>query len=480
MALSRRDLLKVSAVTLASCGVATKAGKASDTAPVSELPGETPAEAPPVVNPPAQQPPAEQPPVQTPPSNVDVSTLVEAFDAFPLGVAAGDVFPDSVILWTRTTESAALNVRVWHASDPKAYVFAQSATQAEGFVHIEATGLQPNTSYYYAFTLADKTRSTIGRFRTAPAPDSLDVVTFAGGCCTHSRGAPYPALSEAAKRDDLQFFVHGGDQVYCDGAKTLDDYRETYDDIFAEKGMREVGAAHACFNTWDDHEVDNNFNPETVDPAQFAAARKTFFDFHALRREVADPDRIWRSRRFGKTLELFMLDARGERIPSTRTKPDAIYLSRAQMDWLKASLKASTAHFKCIVNQVPIAHFGGVFALAADDRWEGYAAQRTEILDFIVAEGISGVWWLSGDFHFGTSGTLEKTGPYAGMREVLWGPSGQRPNVLYPLIDMAQWDFSTGDSNVTVLKADPVKNEMTVTFVGGNGKTIFEKIYPNT
>jgi alkaline phosphatase D len=480
MALSRRDLLKVSAVTLASCGVATKVGKVEDTAPTSETPSETPVAQPPAEKPPAENPPAEQPPVQNPPGNVDISTLTEAFDAFPIGVAAGDVFPESVILWTRTAESTGLSVRVWRESDPKTYVFAQAVTQAGGFVHIEATGLQPNTAYYYAFTLSDKTRSMIGRFRTAPAADSLEVVTFAGGCCTHSRGAPYPALSEAAKRDDLQFFVHGGDQVYCDGATELADYQATYDEIFAEKGMREVAAAHACFNTWDDHEVTNNFNPETIDAAQFAAARKTFFDFHAMRRDQTDPDRIWRSRRFGKTLELFVLDARGERIPTTRTSADPIYLSRAQMDWLKQSLKTSSAQFKCIVNQVPMARFGGLFALAADDRWEGYAAQRKEILDFILSENITGVWWLSGDFHFGTSGTLEKSGPYAGMREVLWGPSGQRPNPLYPLIDMDQWDFSTGENNFAVLKADPVKNEMTVTFIDGKGETIFEKTYPNT
>ena len=72
---------------------------------------------------------------------------------------------------------------------------------------------------------------------------------------------------------------------------------------------------------------------------------------------AAAPDRIWRSFRWGHSAEVFVLDCRGERRPSTRSvnpTRESVYISRAQMDWLKAGLRASPAVFKFIVNSVPI------------------------------------------------------------------------------------------------------------------------------
>ena len=481
MALSRRDLLKASAVALAGCGVVAQS-PSTGTSPTGENPkNETPG---------GETPGGETPGGNTgttgttgetgatgptgPQPKLDVSTLPQS-PAFPLGVGSGDVLPGAAILWSKTSATEPLKVRVWTEKAPTTFAFAAGVTAKDGFLSVEAKNLQPNTTYYYAFTIDDKARSPIGRFKTAPPLDSLDVVIFGGSCCTrYSRAAPFPTLSDAATHDDLAFFVHGGDRVYCDGAVSLAQYRNKYAQTYAEKGMLELNGAHAVFSTWDDHEIDNNFNPESGDANQIAAARTAFFEHSGLRKDASDPNRIWRSARFGKTLELFILDARGERKPSTRLGPDPIYLSRAQMDWLKASLTASPAKFKFIVNQVPISIFGGAFAFAANDRWEGYAAQRTEILSHISSEAIAGVWWLSGDFHFGAVGGTD------GVREILWGPGGNTPNVLYPLVDPAAFPFTTGESTYTVLKADPVKNELTIEFIDGAGDVIYAQKYANT
>ena len=58
--------------------------------------------------------------------------------------------------------------------------------------------------------------------------------------------------------------------------------------------------------------------------------------------------RMWRSFRWGRTLELFVLDTRGERRPSTRHTPHAEYLSPAQFAWLTDGLARSDAAFKFV------------------------------------------------------------------------------------------------------------------------------------
>ncbi|MBI2877434.1 MAG: alkaline phosphatase D family protein [Candidatus Tectomicrobia bacterium] len=59
------------------------------------------------------------------------------------------------------------------------------------------------------------------------------------------------------------------------------------------------------------------------------------------------------------------------------------------------ALRQSDATWKVIVNEVPIAQ------LFVDpyDRWEGYAAERKEILDFIRTSGMRNVVFITGDLH---------------------------------------------------------------------------------
>lgn len=421
-------------------------------------------------------------------ASVDVTTdvgaspslVTEDLTAFPFAVMSGEMTPDAAVLWTRFAATGSLSLRVYEGSADR-IVSERAVTPADGgFVHATVTGLRPATAYRFAFVRRegdrDVSRSAIGRFRTAPADDATPVVTFAGTSCTHQRGRPFPAMRHAAGRD-LDFFVHAGDLTYCDGARSLDDYREKYAENLTSEGLRALFASTGLFATWDDHEVDNNFNPETTSATTLANARAAYFEHHPQLRNSAAPDRIWRSFRWGRTLELFILDCRSERLPSSRQRPDAQYISRAQMDWLKAGLSASRAVFKLIVNSVPIANFPLLFDFGAADRWEGYAAQRTEILSHITRSAIADVWWLSGDFHLGCVGRIESSGEYSRMREVLMGPGGNTGNPLYTSLLGDQWEFKTPESNYTVFRCDPAARAMTVTVVNGDGRELFSRRY---
>jgi alkaline phosphatase D len=348
-----------------------------------------------------------------------------------------------------------------------------------GYVHVDVPGLTAGRRYRYAFfeTMdgAPVARSAIGRFRAAIAADTEETVLIGACSCTYNPFRPQ-TLEHAGTREDLDLFLLLGDTSYNDGSDSVDEYRDKWEESLGREGYLAVRAATSVLATWDDHEVDNNWNPETFDMAQAARARQTFFESLPLRRDATTPDRIWKRIRWGRTVEVFVLDCRGERVPSTRMGPMATYMSRAQLDWLKAGLMESSAVFKVIANSVPIGDFPALFG--AGDRWEGYPAQRTEILDFIDDMGIEGVLWVSGDFHLGSIGNVGGMGaPGANQLEVLAGPGAQLPNPLSFALGAPMWDFATEQNNYVTLGLDPATRELTVTFHRPDGGVLTTRSY---
>ena len=326
---------------------------------------------------------------------------------FPLGVASGDVTPSAAILWTRYVGSASIELVVWRMEGdtygPTAFV--GGAAPIDGYVKVDVDGLEAGARYRYAFFVLDggerTVRSAIGRFRAAIAPDAMEPLWIGAVSCTNNSRSLAP-LGQAAARDDLDVFLYLGDTTYNDGSTSLDEYRDDWQGQMGRDEYKALRGSVSALATWDDHEFDNNWDPETFDADQYAAAVDTFFEHQPVRRDPANPDRVWKVMSWGRTADIFVLDCRAERMPSTRGDTD-IYVSRLQMDWLKAGLSASTAMFKLIVNSVPITDFPGAFDLQANDRWEGYPTQRDEILSHIDDESISGVLWISGDFHLASS-----------------------------------------------------------------------------
>lgn len=401
----------------------------------------------------------------------------ESGAGFPLGVASGDATPAAAICWTHYGGAEPLVLVVWEM-DGATYArtaFTAPVVPAAGYVHVDATGLRAGAAHRFAFFEAPggtrTARSPIGRFRTAPAEDALVPLRIgAVSCVSNTRGIE--TLGHAGGRDDLELFAFLGDSTYNDGARSLAEYRAEWISNVERPEYRALRASTSALCTWDDHEFDNDFDPETLDPAQRAAAVQAFFEHQPVRRDAASPDRVWKRLRWGATLELFVLDCRNERRPSTRTTPTAEYLSREQMAWLKTGLVESSAVFKLILNSVPITDFPGLFDVQQQDRWEGYAAQRTEILSHIDDQGIRGVLWVAGDFHLASSQRVATSGPGASQVEVLVGPGAQTGNVLAATLAAPQFDFATGENNYAMIDLDPTLRRATVWWVSGSGSVI--------
>jgi len=302
-------------------------------------------------------------------------------------------------------------------------------------------------------------------------------MTLAALACT-SNGRSMATLERVGERTDLDLLCLLGDTTYNDGARTRDQFRSRWTQNLSTAGYRRARAATSVVATWDDHEISNNWNPETVDANLLATGAATFFENLPIRRHPTDVGRVYRSLRWGLTAELFVLDCRSERRPSTRLTAGAQYLSRAQMDWLEASLSSSPAVFKIILNSVPITNFPGLFDFTAGDRWEGYPAARREILRFIEDERIDGVVWLAGDFHLGSTGRVSPSGLGRAALEILAGPGAQAGNPLAgTLVGDPQFDFVTARSNYTAVSLDPATRTVGLSFRDGTGAVLGERSY---
>ena len=467
---SRREFLETVAVAaagaLVGCGGGTEGGAdgggpldAALDAPLAVDAG------PPAVDAGAD---AGPPPVEPPEGTPEVAR-------FGLGIASGDVTDTHAIVWARYDGFATLGLTVWEMEGETYARTVHSAIVAPadgGFAHVDVPGLRAGARYRYAFfellDAARTGRSAVGRFRAALAPDATEPLKLGAVSCTRN-GRSFSTIERAAAQTDLDAFLLLGDTTYNDGASTVAEYRAKWAENLATAGYRGLRAATSVVATWDDHEVDNDFDPERVDTT---AARQVFFENLPVRR-MPPPDEpiIWRSLRWGLTAELFVLDCRGERLPSTRGGTDT-YLSRRQMDWLKAGLVASPAAFKLIMNSVPITDFPLAFDVARGDRWEGYPTQRTEILRHIDDNAVRGVLWISGDFHLASMGRVSTSGPGATQSEVLVGPGAQNGNLLAATLGGPQFDWATSSDNYAMLELDPARALIRVWYYDASGSVM--------
>lgn len=393
---------------------------------------------------------------------------------FPLGVSAGDPQPDGAVLWTRYVGHHALMLELERLGE--APTTREVTPDETGIVIAPLTGLAPGEWYAYAFVAHDGgvevARSERGRFRTAPALDALVPLHFGASSCARQTAAMTPFV-RAAEEFEFDAFLLLGDTVYADGATTLEEYREKWRGALARRPNRLLRASTGVINTWDDHEIVNDARGDLVPPARLEAARQAIFEHQPWTSDGAMPRRLWRRLRFGLTAELFVLDCRSER---NRERDE--YLSREQLDWLKAGLAASPARFKLILNSVPMSSYpGGFFGAFAHDRWEGWPTQRLELLRFIDETPIDGVVWLTGDFHMGVAGRVAKEGPGSTQVELACGPAGSsaNPSPSYP--SPPQFDFATAVQNLVSLRLDPIAGRIQAQFLDGGTRTLFERTY---
>jgi alkaline phosphatase D len=110
----------------------------------------------------------------------------------------------------------------------------------------------------------------------------------------------------------------------------------------------------------------------------------------------------------------------GTVIPNPRAaSPIGTILGKAQKQWWKDTMKGSDATWKLWGNEVTlmrlrITSLGATSALPADlvvtaDSWDGYNAERTELMTFLKTNNIQNVVVLTGDIHAAFAGQVMDT-----------------------------------------------------------------------
>lgn len=291
-------------------------------------------------------------------------------------------------------------------------------------------------------------------------------------------------------------------------AVTLADYRFLYKLYLSDPYLQAARARWPFISTWDDHEFSNDcwqthdtyFEPGKPAQTRKVAANQAWFEFvpalltgadaptgvdndaHDFKFAAvkdapyvgpaqdwidSDPDNlnalntisVYRTLRWGKTLEIVLTDnrsykspppkppkiegqslppidvvkvldlgreANGGKPPATipdteisnprRNAPRGSMLSPKQKEWFKRVLLASDARWKIWANSLPLLPFrldlsnlpfsGMKDACLGLDGWNGYPSEREELLRFIRDNKITNVVSCTGDHHFHAAGTL--------------------------------------------------------------------------
>lgn len=377
-------------------------------------------------------------------------------DPFTLGVASGEPAADSVLLWTRLAPTimqpdygmskAPVEVAWEIAEDSGMKKIVGSgkvaATHDLGHsVHVEAKGLKPHREYFYRFHAGGAT-SPVGRTKTAPAMDTnTDKLRFAFASCQSYGAGYYTAHRDMAKQDlDLVLFL--GDYIYEHNPSkakagmargweyntpntivSLEDYRRQYTMYKLDQDLQAAHAAFAWVVTPDDHEVENNWAGDHSEHETKAkllekrtAAYRAYYENMPLR-QLSYPKgshmQLYRNLPYGKFAQFSILDTRQYRTPQPcgdkqivgcqeRLAESQEIMGAEQLSWLEKTMSFSQAQWNVVGHQTLISqttHVTPQGPTYSTDNWDGYAAARTRMTNYLAQAKPRNPVFVAGDIH---------------------------------------------------------------------------------
>ena len=385
------------------------------------------------------------------------ATAAAKVGGFRFGVTAGEVSHNSARIWGAAEGSGKVRAvvatdRGFHRVVKRKRIRAKPSN--DNTVQTNVRGLKPNRNHFYRFCAKGASCSQKGRFKTAPKPSQSKTIRFAYSGDTD--GTPLPGEDQpfwgtfevframTAERND--FNIHKGDTIYSDSgigggppALTVKEKWGKYRQNLAEKNLVRIRRSASFYSHWDDHEFINDFSIPEDGEKLYRAGVQAFRDYAPV--TYSEEKGIYRTRRWGKNLELFFLDERSFRsakasaggvcdnpdtgaadlaptapqavrdafaalIPSfanpiPRACKDAIndpsrtMLGEAQFNRFVKAVDRSTARWKIVVNETPVQQFYGL----PYDRWEGYAYERVRLLNELQQRGVGNLVFLTTDAH---------------------------------------------------------------------------------
>jgi alkaline phosphatase D len=376
-------------------------------------------------------------------------------------VAVGEVGPDRALLWARAREVGELEVELDGGGRLRRFT-ASLHEQTDFTARIPLRGLQPDISYRLSVRLPSASEAlpaVNARFRTAPAPDAeapLRLVfggDLGGQNVCRDADAGY-SIFRTIQELEPSVFLSLGDMIYADGvckergrygnlqvpggfgiATDLEGFRAHWRYNRSDPWLTSLLERTPYVAVWDDHEIVNDASPHTDTrdtPVRerasnlLPAARRAFLEWNPVLEDVGSFAPLYRSQRWGRHLELFVLDTRSHR--DSNSAPDDAALPKTllgvkQRRWLVDGLIASDATWKVVVTSVPLSIPTGSNRERIHDGWAdgeplsaaepgaewarpgagpatGFERELLGILARLRDAGVSGLLFLTTDVHF--------------------------------------------------------------------------------
>jgi alkaline phosphatase D len=434
-------------------------------------------------------------------SQTSVSPL-DCVDHFYHGVASGDPLSDRVIIWTRITPddfTTPVLVSYKMALDTAmTNVVAQGSMITDNSrdytVKFDVNGLSPDTYYYYEFSGLGS-QSLRGRTKTAPV-GSVDSLRFAVVSCANLEAGYFNVYEVVSQRNDVDAVLMLGDYIYeyeeggyaqdpnldrvfdpTHETLTLDDYRMRYSVYHMDRSLQKLHQNYPWICVWDDHESANDAYTDGAENHNLGEglwtdrkldAQKAYFEWLPIRPKAQNNFEIYRKFQYGNLLDLFMVDTRlhgRDEQGVNENDPNRTLLGTDQYQWLTNELSASNAQWKVLGNQVVFAPIT-VFGIPINgDAWDGYPAERENILSHIQSNNIDNFTVITGDVHTSWAFDLEEGGDNLGVEFVT--PSVTSPgapingggiltieNPHIKFVELTQHGFFILDLNQQRIQAD--------------------------
>src|SRR3989441_167097 len=250
----------------------------------------------------------------------------------PLPVRSGDVPATTAVVWPRLPAPGEVAVSLKPAAGEGGARGTLEITRRADFTgKLVLSGLTPATRY--AWQARGGGETVTGKFVTAAAADACARVRFlwsgdlgGGGFCRPMDGGYRIFRTMALTRPD--FFLFVGDTIYADircdrpgvvpgadfVATRLDQYRARHRYQREDPALQELLRATSVDAIWDDHEVRNDFSGPT-EPLM-PTGRRAFLEYWPIVPPGDEPTRLYRKVRWGRLLEVFILDTRQYRSPN--------------------------------------------------------------------------------------------------------------------------------------------------------------------
>ena len=302
------------------------------------------------------------------------------------------------------------------------------------------SSLDPSTQYFYRVkalisNTIDTAYSSIGQFKTLPAPDSNNHVSFAistgfnyekfyGIDGRISKDSKYPPAAgtdlelgfeafDAVSALEPHFFIANGDVVYYDKpknkalwARDLRTMRAKWHRYLAMPRNKNLCLSMSMFYLKDDH--DYRFNDcDTTDVKFSEPSHQLGIQVFKEQLPVTDPQdpsaKTYRTVKAGKLLQLWFLEGRDYRSPNRmKDTPEKTIWGMEQKEWLKTTLMQSQATFKILISPTPMVGPDDAYKKDNHTNDGGFQSEQKEFFEWLSENNFlnENLYIICGDRHW--------------------------------------------------------------------------------